>query len=143
MFPSLFILLYVAHLLSDYPFQTDHQAKCKAGWTDMDTRTKEVRHHHGWGANLTHAGTHTLTTAAALGVGALVLDLPLTVPAAVTALLWIGATHAFIDRRWPVARWMKFARQAGWAQHGGAAHVDQTAHITALAIAALAMAGLS
>ncbi|GGJ86958.1 hypothetical protein GCM10011583_18220 [Streptomyces camponoticapitis] len=60
-------------------------------------------------------------------------------PAAVV-LLWIAGTHAFVDRRWPVARWMKFARQAGWAERGGAAHVDQTAHVTALLVAALALA---
>lgn len=37
---------------------------------------------------------------------------------------------------------MAFARQAGWAQHGGAAHVDQTAHVTAIGIAALVLAAI-
>ncbi|WP_244291046.1 hypothetical protein [Streptomyces virginiae] len=55
-------------------------------------------------------------------------------------MLWIGATHGFIDRRWPVAAWMRIARQAGWAAHGGAAHVDQTAHVLALTLAALFLA---
>jgi hypothetical protein len=35
---------------------------------------------------------------------------------------------------------MQHTRQAGFAQHGGAAHVDQTAHITTIAVAALAIA---
>ncbi|MFD4328556.1 hypothetical protein ACFWQC_28265 [Nocardioides sp. NPDC058538] len=30
MFASIFVLLYAAHMLSDYPLQTDHQASCKA-----------------------------------------------------------------------------------------------------------------
>lgn len=143
MFASLFILLYVAHMLSDYPFQTDHQAGRKAGWTEGDKDRNPGRHHHGWGANLVHAGTHVLTTAAALGIGVLVLDLPLTIPAAVLALLWIGSTHSVIDRRWLVRRWMERTGQSEFIKHGGAAHVDQTAHITALAVAALAMTGLS
>ncbi|MET8882554.1 DUF3307 domain-containing protein [Streptomyces rubiginosohelvolus] len=129
-FPSLFILLYLGHLLADYPLQTDHQAAHKA-----DQRAV------GWAANLTHAATHMATCAAALALGALALDdVTLSLPVVVAALLWIGVTHAFIDRRWPVARWMKFARQQKWAQHGGAAHVDQTAHIFALVLAALALA---
>lgn len=94
MFATLFVLLYVGHLLADYPLQTDHQAGHKAD-----------RGAAGWRASLAHAGT-----------------------------------HAVIDRRWPVTRWMRSARQAGWATRGGSAHVDQTAHITALFIAALALA---
>ncbi|MHC3816740.1 DUF3307 domain-containing protein [Streptomyces sp. DT9] len=130
MFASLFVLLYLGHLLADYPFQTDHQAAHKAD-----------RCASGWAANLRHAGTHVITCGTALAVGAAVLDnVTLSAPVAVAALLWIGSTHAFIDRRWPVAAWMRFARQKGWAQHGGAAHVDQTAHIFALVLAALALA---
>lgn len=130
MFASLFVLLYLGHLLADYPFQTDHQAAHKA---DCGTS--------GWAANLRHAGTHVITCGMALVVGAAVLDgVTLSIPVAVAALLWIGSTHAFIDRRWPVAAWMRFAGQQGWAQHGGAAHVDQTAHVFALVLAALALA---
>ncbi|MEU3903300.1 DUF3307 domain-containing protein [Streptomyces goshikiensis] len=129
MFATIFVLLYVAHLLADYPLQTDHQASCKADRTAA-----------GWRANLSHAGTHALASAAALAVGTLILDLRLSVPAAVAGLLWIGASHAFIDRRWPIRWWMEHARQTAFAQHGGAAHVDQTAHVTCLLIAALALA---
>lgn len=128
MFANLFILLYVAHLLADYPFQTDHQAGHKA---DCGAA--------GWRANLAHAGTHLLLSAAALLVGGFALGFQVHILPAAGALLWITGTHAVIDRRWPVARWMRLARQQGWAQHGGAAHVDQTAHVTAIAIAALAL----
>lgn len=130
MFASLFVLLYLGHLLADYPFQTDHQAAHKA---DCNAA--------GWAANLRHAGTHVITCGLALVVGAAVLDgVTLSVPVAVAALLWIGSTHAFIDRRWPVQWWMNRTGQGQWAQHGGAAHVDQTAHILALVLAALALA---
>ncbi|MFE6807189.1 DUF3307 domain-containing protein [Streptomyces sp. NPDC057681] len=132
MFASLFVLLYVAHLLSDYPLQTDHQAAHKAGAGAC-----------GWRANLAHAATHLVVSTIALTVGVVVLGLDVNPVAAAAGVVWIGVTHSVIDRRWPVARWMAFARQAGFARHGGAAHVDQTAHLTALAVAALAIAGLS
>jgi hypothetical protein len=128
MFASVFVLLYVAHLLSDYPFQTDHQASCKADKTAV-----------GWRANLAHSGTHVLVTAAILAIGMLVLDLRLDAPEAAASLIWIGASHSVIDRRWPIRWWMEHTGQKVFIQHGGMAHVDQTAHVTALLIAALAM----
>lgn len=143
MFASLFVLLLLGHWAADYPCQTDRQAARKAGWTEVNTSSKTVRHHHGWGANLTHAGTHVLLCGLALALGTMLLDdVHLTLAPAAGALLWVGATHSVIDRRWPVARWMTFAKQEGWAQHGGAAHVDQTAHVLALGPAALFLAAL-
>ncbi|RPK53943.1 DUF3307 domain-containing protein [Streptomyces sp. ADI95-17] len=94
------ILLYVAHLAADYALQTDR----KAGWIEGPKDPTPGRYHHGWGENLAHAGTHVLVTAVALGAGTLALSLPLTIPAATAALLWIGTTHGIIDRRWPVLR---------------------------------------
>lgn len=129
MFASLFVLLYAAHLLADYPFQTDHQAAHKAHCSAA-----------GWRANLAHAVTHVGFCSLALLVGAAVLGESAGLLPSAAAVVWIGATHSFVDRRWPVARWMAFARQAGWAEHGGAAHVDQTAHILALLVAALFLA---
>ncbi|MFF8834332.1 DUF3307 domain-containing protein [Streptomyces sp. NPDC015130] len=130
MFATVFVLLYLGHLLADYPFQTDHQAAHKA---DCGAA--------GWRANLAHAATHVVPCGLALAAGAVLLDdVTVSVPAAVVALGWIGGTHAFIDRRWPVRWWMEHTRQGSWAQHGGAAHVDQTAHVLALALGALALA---
>ncbi|MFD6345276.1 DUF3307 domain-containing protein [Streptomyces roseolus] len=129
MFATVFVLLYLGHLLADYPFQTDHQAAHKANPGG-----------DGWRANLTHAATHVTACGLALTIGAAALNLPVSAPAALAALMWIGSTHAFIDRRWPVRWWMTRMRQTAWAAHGGAAHVDQTAHILALALAALALA---
>lgn len=129
MFAELFVLLYAAHLAADYPLQTDHQAAHKAGPGRA-----------GWTAAATHAATHVLVCAAALTAGALVLGLALSPAAVAAGLLWVGATHAVIDRRWPVRWWMEHARQAGFAAHGGAAHVDQTAHVLVLVVAALGIA---
>ncbi|KPC68383.1 hypothetical protein ADL27_56935 [Streptomyces sp. NRRL F-6602] len=127
MFADLFVLLYVAHLVADYPGQTDHQAEHKA-----------ARGAAGWRANLAHAGTHLAVTAVVLvvvGVGVLGLDL--SPVAAVLALLWISVTHAVIDRRWAVRWWMENTGQTQFLASGGAAHVDQTAHVVCLMVGAL------
>ncbi|MYW08545.1 DUF3307 domain-containing protein [Streptomyces sp. SID2563] len=132
MFASLFVLLYVAHLLADFPLQTDHQAGHKAD-----------RGAAGWRANLTHAATHVIAGSLALVVVAVVLDESVGVLPGAAAVALIGATHAWIDRRWPVAAWVRIARQQKWAAAGGAAHVDQTAHVLVLAAAALTLTALS
>ncbi|MFD5728348.1 DUF3307 domain-containing protein [Streptomyces sp. NPDC058368] len=91
MFPSLFILLYLAHLLADYPLQTDHQADHKSACGAA-----------GWRANLTHATTHVIACSLALVVAAVVQDENVGVLPGAAAVTLIGVTHAFIDRRWPV-----------------------------------------
>ncbi|WP_330313273.1 DUF3307 domain-containing protein [Streptomyces sp. NBC_00523] len=126
MFADLAFLLYLGHLISDYPLQTDHQAGHKAapGLT-------------GWRANIAHAGTHVVVCGLLLALGAAVLGWRLPLLSATAALVWIGGTHAVIDRRWPVQWWMTHTGQSAYAAAGGAAHVDQTAHIAALVAAAL------
>ena len=129
MFAEVLFLLYVGHLLADYPFQTDHQAAHKADPGRL-----------GWTANASHAAVHVLACAALLGLGVLVLGWRLPVLPTLAVLVWIGTTHAVIDRRRLVAAWMRWARQPKFADHGGAAHVDQTAHVLAIALAALFLA---
>lgn len=130
MFATVFILLYVAHMVADYAIQTDRQAALKA----ESSRA-------GWWANLSHAGTHVLLCAVALGAGAWLLpDVELPVARTVLAVAWVGVSHGFVDRRWPVAWWMDNTGSAAFRTRGGAQHVDQTAHILALAIAALLIA---
>lgn len=130
MFPTVFILLYVAHLVSDYAIQTDRQSALKA-----------ERGRVGWWANLTHAGTHVVACAVALGAGAALLpDVDLPVARTVLAVAWVGVSHGFIDRRWPIAWWMDHTGSADFRTRGGAQHVDQTAHVLALAVAAVVIA---
>ncbi|WP_424217790.1 DUF3307 domain-containing protein (plasmid) [Streptomyces sp. BI20] len=138
LFPTLFLLFYVGHLAADYGAQTDRQASRKAGWTD-----DHGCYHHGWGPALVHAGTHVVTCAVALALGVVLLDLAVPVVPAVLALLWIGGTHLAIDRRRPVQWWMEHTGSTDWHTRGGAAHVDQTAHVLALTVAALALAALA
>ncbi|MEV8336571.1 DUF3307 domain-containing protein [Streptomyces niveus] len=119
MFATVFVLLLAGHWTSDYPGQTDHQAKHKAERSAL-----------GWRANIAHASVHVVVSALLLTIGALVLDEVTLSPAPTAlALAWIGVSHGLIDRRWPVDRWMTFARQTGFKAHGGAAHVDQAAHV--------------
>jgi hypothetical protein len=131
MLPELFVLLYAGHLTADYALQTDHQAEHKAAAGAA-----------GWRANLAHASTHLVVASIMLVVGHLVVDLPIPALPALAALTWITTTHAILDRRWPVTAWMRIARQQGWAQRGGAAHVDQTAHVLVLLVAALALSAI-
>ncbi|MGO4459896.1 DUF3307 domain-containing protein [Streptomyces sp. M-16] len=144
LFATAFIVMYAAHLLADSPFQTDTQSARKAGWTELDSRERAVRHHHGWGANQAHAGTHTLITLVLLlVVPGWALGLPLSVAGLVAALGWIHLSHGLIDRRWPIAWWMEHANQSSFRARGGAAHVDQAAHIAlGLLPAALLLAKL-
>ncbi|MGW2546558.1 DUF3307 domain-containing protein [Kitasatospora sp. NPDC001574] len=133
MFAEVFILLFVAHHLGDYPFQSDHIAKHKAD------RTAE-----GWHANLTHVGAHLATTWGLFFVAGVTLDFRPDTAATFAATAWIGLTHGFIDRRWPITWWMEKTGQAGYLANGGALNVDQAAHIgLGLLPAALLIAGLS
>ncbi|MFJ2191572.1 DUF3307 domain-containing protein [Kitasatospora sp. NPDC087861] len=129
MFADTFVLLFVAHYLSDFPLQTDRLATRKAGWTEGEEDPHPGRHHHGWGANLVHAGTHVATTAALLAIGVLALGLDVRLPAAAAALAWVGLSHSLIDRRIGVRWWMEHTGQSGYLETGGAAQVDQAAHI--------------
>ncbi|KIZ17358.1 hypothetical protein SNA_15230 [Streptomyces natalensis ATCC 27448] len=122
-------MLWVGHLLADYPGQTDHQAAHKA---EASAR--------GWRANLTHATTHVLVCGALLALGSAVLGWQLPPIHAAVAVAWIGATHSLIDRRWPIRWWMEHTGQRKFIAHGGMAHVDQSAHIAALTAAALYLA---
>ena len=129
MFAPLFVLMYVAHLIADYAAQTDHQAGHKA---DPGRA--------GWSANLTHAATHAAVTAIVLGVGVLALGQGPGIVPAVLAIASISATHAFIDRRWPIRWLMARTGQRGHYEQGGAGHVDQVAHVTVLLAVALVLA---
>ncbi|GHG60503.1 DUF3307 domain-containing protein [Streptomyces griseocarneus] len=131
MFAQLFVLLYISHLLADYPLQTDDQAA-----------NKDAKGSHGWWANIAHASTHVVVSAFALTIGVFALGLPLTPAATVLGLAWIGGTHAVIDRRWPISWWMVRAGQREYLLNGGAAHIDHAAHATALGMAALVMASM-
>jgi hypothetical protein len=130
LFAAFFVLLYVAHLVADYALQTDHQAAHKA------QRTRAGRL-----ALAEHAAVHAVASIGLLAAGGWLLDLDPSLAGRTVAPLWLAASHALIDLRTPVLWWMRRTGSADFAEHGGAAHVDQTAHIAlGLLPAALALA---
>lgn len=131
-----FAALYAGHTVGDHVVQTDWQAATKAG--------------KGWPAFRGMAGHivgYGTTQAVALGALALA-GVPLGVAGVVAGLAFSMATHAFIDRRWPV-QWILrrtgSANFAGLAGHGlnGAYLTDQALHVGCLYVSALIVGGLS
>ncbi|MER6610243.1 DUF3307 domain-containing protein [Streptomyces sp. NPDC000927] len=130
MFGSIFVLLYVAHYIGDYIMQNDWMAGKKGDKTRQ-----------GYLANLSHASIHVVISAAFLSLGDAYLHLSGVTPlSTVAAVAWIGCTHAFIDRRWPVAWLMTHTRSTGYLERGGAPAVDQALHIVVLGTAAFGLA---
>ncbi|MER6605841.1 DUF3307 domain-containing protein [Streptomyces sp. NPDC000927] len=125
MFGTVFALLYIGHHIADYLIQTDRQATTKSSKTAK-----------GYLANIIHATSHALTESALLVIGSSLLGLSFTLPAGAAAVAWIGVTHGFIDRRWPVTRWMRNTGSTDYIEMGGAERVDQAMHIACLGVAA-------
>lgn len=118
---TVFLLLFTSHLLGDWVAQSDWQATNK-------TRS--------WAALAAHvAGYH------------LVMGLLLLLPVlrdgwpawkALAALAVSGATHAVIDRRWPVRALLRVSGSPGFATvEWGVIAVDQALHLTILALLAV------
>jgi hypothetical protein len=118
---TVFLLLLTGHLLGDWVAQSDWQATNK-------TRS--------WAALAAHvAGYHLI-------MGPLLL-LPVVRdgwPAwkALAVLAVSAATHALIDRRWPVRALMRVAGSPGFATiEWGVIAVDQALHLSILAMLAV------
>ena len=118
---TVFLVLLAGHLLGDWVAQSDWQATTK-------TRS--------WAALVTHVATYHLV------MGALLL-LPILRdgwPAwkALVTLLVSAATHAVIDRRWPVRALLTASASPGFATlEWGVIAVDQALHLTILALLAV------
>ncbi|WP_198545925.1 hypothetical protein [Actinacidiphila yeochonensis] len=147
-FGSTWAVLAVGHNVADHVFgQSDHQAANKGAPTAEDVAAG-ASPRRGWAACLAHVGQYHLVMAALLALVWLFipLPLPLPLPLSVTGLtagfMWSAATHAVLDRRWPV-RWLlqhtgspAFAelRAAGL---NGMYLADQALHSGALLVSAL------
>jgi Protein of unknown function (DUF3307) len=121
MMTTVFLILLTSHLLGDWVAQSDWQATNK-------TRS--------WAALAAHvAGYH------------LVMGLLLLVPVlrdgwpagkALAVLVVSAATHALIDRRWPVRALLRVAGSPGFATvEWGVIAVDQALHLSILAMLAV------
>ncbi len=112
---SLFDWLLMGHLVGDFLLQTDGMAKYKAqSWTWM----------------LRHIGLYLMVMAIVLGLYSLGHPTPLWVLA--LALLLIGTTHVFLDRRGFTGAWMRFigiTSGPGWLT----VVIDQVFHLLVLA----------
>ena len=118
---TVFLVLLAGHLLGDWVAQTDWQATTK-------TRS--------WAALAAHVATYHLV------MGALLL-LPILRDGwppwkALVTLLVSAATHALIDRRWPVRALLTASASPGFATlEWGVIAVDQALHLTILALLAV------
>jgi hypothetical protein len=120
---TVFLALLASHLLGDWVVQTDEQATTK-------TRS--------WGALAGHVARYHLIMAGLLLVP-LVRD---GWPAwrALVTLAVSAATHAFIDRRWPVRSLLRVVGSPGFATlEWGVIAVDQALHLSILAMLTVAL----
>jgi hypothetical protein len=121
---TVFLLLLTGHLLGDWVAQNDWQATNK-------TRS--------WAALAAHVAGYHL-------VMGLLLVLPVVRdgwPAgkALAVLAMSAATHALIDRRWPVRALLRVAGSPGFATvEWGVIAVDQALHLSILAMLAVLLA---
>lgn len=129
-FAAVFATLHAAHQLGDHIAQTDAQAAGKT--TD-------------WRAMAGHVTSYHVTAAAMLAAASGALGLRLSPRRAVAGFAVSAATHALLDRRWPV-RWVnQHTGSPGFADLqtplNGPYLTDQALHYGCLWLAALIMAG--
>jgi uncharacterized protein DUF3307 len=120
---TVFLALLASHLLGDWVVQTDEQAANK-------TRA--------WGALLGHVARYHLVMGGLLLIPVLRDSWPLW--RALLTLAVSAASHAFIDRRWPVRRLLVAVGSPGFATvEWGVIAVDQALHLSILAMLAVAL----
>jgi hypothetical protein len=93
--------LYAAHTVADHVVQTDHQAANKAS---------------SWRAMAGHVGGYQVTQA--LAVGGVLAATGLRHPGfgVLAGMAFSAATHAFLDRRWPVVRLLELTASPNFAR---------------------------
>jgi len=91
-FAGVYATLHAAHQLGDHIVQTENQAARKM-------------QPDGWGALAGHIGSYHATAAVMLLAANRLLGLRLSPRRVVAGLAVSAATHALLDRRWPV-RWI-------------------------------------
>ena len=130
------VALLVAHQVGDHIVQSDSQASGKVarGWSGARAMAGHLASYHAIAAFL-------------LIVTFVVLGLPLTVGGALAGLGFSAATHAVIDRRWPVRAILHATRAPKFAAATtpvcGMYAADQALHKVALLGSALLIAVLS
>ncbi len=122
--------LLVAHNVADHVVQTDRQAARKAS---------------DWAAMAGHVGSYTATCAAALAAVGAATGVHPSWRRSVVGLAFSAATHAVLDRRWPVVRALELTGSPGFAKTTAPLHgpylADQALHHGCLLVSALLIAG--
>jgi hypothetical protein len=122
-------VLWAAHNVGDHLVQTDHQAMNKQ---------------HDWSAMAGHVGGYQAAQAVAVGAVLAATGLRPNRWALLVGTVVSAATHAFIDRRWPVRKLLMATRSPGFSEMRtpifGMYQADQALHHGCLLIAALVMA---
>lgn len=128
-FAVLLPVLWAAHNVGDHLVQTDHQAMHKA---------------HDWSAMAGHIGGYQTTQAVAVGAVTAATGLRCNRWALLAGTVASAATHAFIDRRWPVRKLLIATRSPGFSEMRtpifGMYQADQALHHGCLLVTALLMA---
>jgi hypothetical protein len=118
---TVFLVLLAGHLLGDWVAQTDWQATTK-------TRS--------WPALAAHVTSYHLLMGTLLLLPVLRDGWPAS--NALLALFVSAATHAVIDRRWPVRALLRVTASPGFATVAwGVIAADQALHLTILAMLAV------
>jgi hypothetical protein len=125
--------LVAAHQLADHIVQTDTDANAKA-----------APGLNGWRHLLIHVGTYHATALVMLLITAVSLHVPLTAFGMVAGLGFSAASHAILDRRWPVRWILEHTGSAAFADRMspicGMYLADQALHYGCLWVAALLIA---
>lgn len=138
-FAAVVATLTAAHHVGDFLLQTDHQAACKPCSED---RTVVCSESESWRALAGHVASYHAAQVVGLLVANRALGLKLRPGRIAAGVAISAATHAVIDRRWPVRWWMDNTGSRDFrVKAGGAMHVDQTLHHTALWASALVISG--
>lgn len=137
-FAAVAATLTAAHHVGDFLLQTDHQAARKPGPEDRAVVCSEPE---SWRSLAGHVASYHAAQVAGLLVVNRALGLKLHPSRVLAGVAVSAATHAAIDRRWPVRLWMDNTGSSAFRENGGAMHVDQTMHHASLWAAALIIAG--
>jgi hypothetical protein len=103
-FAAVLSTMHAAHNVADHVLQTDTQA---IGKTEPGL---------GWRSMAGHVGSYHATQVAALAVADRTLGLGLRPGRTAVAVAFSAATHAFLDRRWPVRRVLELTGSPGFAR---------------------------
>ena len=126
--------------------QAAHQLGDHIAQTDKDAANKAAPGRHGWRHILTHVATYHLTVLVMLYATTTLLHLPVTALGVITGVGFSAATHAFIDRRWPVRWLLNHTGSAAFADRQtpicGMYLADQSLHYACLWASALLIACL-